>query len=378
MTITRLPNDTCKTRKGWCLRARHADGRPVHRHFARHEEAQNVEIALRAERIGGPLVPGVATTMFEEYAERWREAQTWKDTEGARYSLRRAYPIIGARRLAAIDGLELQRLQKRLFEHPYSRATVEQTMHFVKAALRQAHADGLINPDPTARVRLPRRDSLDRNGIVTATDVPAHGEVLAIIEGAPPRYRAAVALGFGCGMRVGEVLGLTPNRIELSAGTLTIDRQQQRGRLDSPKTWRGVRTIEPPPSVMFELRRALRDAGPADLPLFIGARGGSLRRDGFYAAAWRPALVAAGLPADRYKFHSARHYAVSAMLAHGVSVAEVAAYVGDAVETITSTYTHFLRDSEARAKQALELALAPLPLDSERDKDATSVPFGDE
>jgi integrase len=250
----------------------------------------------------------------------------------------------------------LQTLQRRLFERPYARNTVEQSMHYVKAVLRQAHADRLIPTDPTLRVRLPRRDSLDRNGIVTADQVPTRAEALAIIEGAPARYRAAVMLGLGCGMRVGEVLGLAPSRIDLSAGTITIDQQQQRRRLDSPKTWRGVRTIEPPDSVMFELRRLFREGPQVELPIFVGRRGGSLRRDGFYAVAWRPALAAAGLPTDRYVFHSARHYAVSSILAAGIAPAEVAAYVGDSVETITTTYTHYLRGSESRAKVALDLA----------------------
>ena len=58
------------------------------------------------------------------------------------------------------------------------------------------------------RVKLPRRDSLDRAGKVTAHDVPTDDEALAIMTGAPLRYRAGVTLGLGCGLRVGEVLGL--------------------------------------------------------------------------------------------------------------------------------------------------------------------------
>ena len=56
---------------------------------------------------------------------------------------------------------------------------------------------------------------------------------------------------------------------------------------------------------------------PLELPIFTGNRGGGLRRDSFYSAAWRPALRAAGLDERRYKFHSARHFAVSNMLAEG-------------------------------------------------------------
>ena len=69
-------------------------------------------------------------------------------------------------------------------------------------------------------------------------------------------------------------------------------------------------------------------------------------------------MKAAGLGERRYKFHSARHFAVSNMLGRGVSIVEVAAYVGDSSETIMSTYAHFLRDSRSFAKSAMDQALS--------------------
>ena len=62
---------------------------------------------------------------------------------------------------------------------------------------------------------------------------------------------------------------------------------------------------------------------------------------------------------------------LSSMLARDVSLAEVAAYVGDAVETIVSTYTHFVRGSESRARHTLDLALADDLDDRLRHSDAT-------
>jgi len=90
--------------------------------------------------------------------------------------------------------------------------------------VQRAHADGRITKDPTIGVRLQRRDSLDTMGEVTADDVPTVAEAVAIVQGAPLPYRTGVALGFGCGLRVSEVLGLTLSRINLRAGTITIDR----------------------------------------------------------------------------------------------------------------------------------------------------------
>ena len=39
--------------------------------------------------------------------------------------------------------------------------------------------------------------------------------------------------------------------------------------------------------------------------------------------------ISRGLERDHYRFRAARHYAVSSMLAYGVPIPQVAAYVGD-------------------------------------------------
>jgi hypothetical protein len=54
--------------------------------------------------------------------------------------------------------------------------------------------------------------------------------------------------------------------------------------------------------------------------LFRGGRGAPLRRDYLYAQAWRHALIGACLEADRFKFHSLRHFAASSMLAEGAAI----------------------------------------------------------
>lgn len=75
----------------------------------------------------------------------------------------------------------------------------------------------------------------------------------------------------------------------------------------------------------------------------------------FYKAAWRPALTAAGIPTDRYKFHSLRHWCASSMLSHPRgSMPFVAAHLGDEVETVIRTYTHWLRDQESHAGMILD------------------------
>jgi integrase len=84
-----------------------------------------------------------------------------------------------------------------------------------------------------------------------------------------------------------------------------------------------------------------------------------MRRDEFYASAWQPALVGAGLDAHRYVFHALRHFAASSMLAQGVPVTAVAGHLGDTVETVSRVYAHWLRDDRDVPAAALDRLLAP-------------------
>jgi len=165
---------------------------------------------------------------------------------------------------------------------------------------------------------------------VRPEDVPTRAEALAILTGTPTSFRAAVALGLA-GLRVGEVLGMTADRIVIDQRRVTVDRQMQRygGRavLTTPKAEK-VRTITVPSLVAVELRRHLRDQ-VAEGILFRGLRGAEmLRRDQFYSSAWRPALRAAGLAEDRFKFHACRHWCASTLLAEGAPTTAVAGHLG--------------------------------------------------
>ena len=84
-----------------------------------------------------------------------------------------------------------------------------------------------------------------------------------------------------------------------------------------------------------------------------------LRRDQFYASAWKPALVAAGLAEDRFKFHACRHWCASTLLAEGAPLTAVAGHLGDTVETVSRTYVHWLRDDRDIPAQVLDRMLSP-------------------
>jgi integrase len=366
----RKPGDpgTCvpKKKELICVFVKRQGGRtPVHRHFGADQmrEANRLFKKVQAEE-AARLKAKARPSSFEERALQYCENYRGKDRQSPASALKRAYPIIGEDKITDIDLSRLLRLQAVLFdEHKFN--TADLTMGYVKRVIRVAVADGLLATDPTVNLKNPPRDTLDPNGRVDENQVPSHEEAYAILNGTPLRWRFAVYLGFGCGLRIGEVLGIAPMQVDLKAGTLNINIQQQRRGRVGPKTRNSVRTIELPDRVMNELRRAMKGHNNLTKPLATGPRGGTPRREVFYEKAWHPALKAAGLPEDAFNFHAARHYCVSAMLERGVPLTAVAAYVGDTVETINRVYAHWLRGAPAVAKVALDQALAPPPEEAE-------------
>lgn len=338
----------------------YADGGPFTSKVRARRAAEEEEAKLRR---GLWVDPAASRQTFEAFADEWAGAQEWKDTsvESWGYVRARLLPLLGGTPLNAIDKLRLQRTRKVLGER-YARSTTETTMAYAVSIMRAAHASGRIPRDPTLDLSAPRARADEPDGKVTEEQVPTRAEALAILEGAPAPYRAAVALGLA-GLRIGEVLGLSADRLELPERKVTIDRQLQRvgGELvlTSPKTRGSKRTIVMPGVTAVELRRHLRDH-VSDGLLFRGPRSGDpMRRDQFYDCAWKPALLAAGLTHDRFVFHSLRHFCASSLLAEGAPLTAVAGHLGDTVDTVSRTYVHWLRDDRHVPAAVLDRVLAP-------------------
>lgn len=326
-----------------------------------------------AKNAGTYIDPALGRQLFGVFADEWAAAQDqWKASSADQWLVvrRRLDSIIGLP-LASFDQLVVQRLRAEL-ARKYAPATVRVTMTYVTAILRAAHAAGRIVRDPTVGVRQKKVRADERGDRVGPEQVPTRAEALGILTATASQWRAAHALGLA-GLRIGEVLGMTVDRLDLGDRLVTVDRQLWRRRLTTPKN-ETVRTIKVPGLVAVELRRHLRERG--DLPpvavldddgeavlvdlLFRGpSNGEALGANRFYEAAWYPALEAAGTP-RRFVFHSLRHHCASTLLAEGAPITAVAGYLGDKVETVARTYAHWLRDDRDVPVEILDRVLAPL------------------
>ncbi|WP_030778091.1 tyrosine-type recombinase/integrase [Streptomyces sp. NRRL S-920] len=207
------------------------------------------------------------------------------------------------------------------------------------------------------------------------------------------RYRIAVVVALGCGLRQGEVFGLSPQDVDFQRGVIRVRRQVQllNGRLyfALPKGGK-TRIVDMPESVAVELAAyflrypavevELPWGGPEEerekqaFPLILTTTyGNALRANMFNDEVWKPALAAAGVipmkkQGERWKasrkdgFHVLRHTYASIILEAGESVVTLARWLGHSSPTITlDHYAHFMPEAGGKGRAAVDALLGVVP-----------------
>lgn len=210
-----------------------------------------------------------------------------------------------------------------------------------------------------------------------------------------PRNRICVVLGLGCGLRQGEVFGLSPEDIDYARGVLHVRRQVQsfQGRLyfALPKGAK-TRVVDMPSAVAEELKRHVETFPPVEVELpwekpeagrqrrkvslLITTRfGNAVSSRTWNTHTWKPALAKAGIIPPRAKgakqwqwaaapkdgFHVLRHTYASIMLEAGESVVTLARWLGHSSPAVTLRYyAHFMPEAGSKGRTAIDGLLGRL------------------
>jgi integrase len=359
--------------RGWQATYRAADGRERSATFDTLNEAKVWRTGQLSARDRGDWVdPQAGKVTFGEAAASWAAAQVHRPTTVALVASHlnnHAVPVFGHRTLSSVRPSEVQAWVKGLADE-LAPATVEVVFRFFSAVFAAAVVDQILARNPCAGVKLPKRTRAQVVPLETA-------QVFAVIDAMPERLRCAAVLGAGCGLRQGEALGVTLDRVDFLRRQLVVDRQLltltgEAPRLGPPKTESSDRTIPLADFVLAELARHLERFEPGEGGLlFTSATGAPVPRNRF-AEAWRAAATSAGLPATK-TFHDLRHYFASLLIRHGESVKVVQARLGHSSATETlDTYSHLWPDSEDRTRRAVDEVLSALSADSAADFSRTS------
>lgn len=213
------------------------------------------------------------------------------------------------------------RRRPRLDQYPDHEGLAANTVRQIYRAISMAIIalaldDELIFRTPCRRIELRAATKSELHPLTP-------NQVMAMATAVRPRYRAMVILAACTGMRWSEIAGLTLDRIDWHARTVTVDRQLKRNtttpEFTPPKGKAGICTLPLPALAIADLLLHLSQypLGPAGL-LFTTLTGAVLnqnswrRRECNRARAW-----ACGAPGD-VTFHRLRHTYASILIGQNV------------------------------------------------------------
>ncbi|MGO1054528.1 tyrosine-type recombinase/integrase [Crossiella sp. CA198] len=352
--------------------------------FTRKTDAENADVTTRADIARGRWIdPRAGKITLREYAGGWEstnvagEAQTRIVDNALRLHI---LPVLGDRAVSSIRRSDVQGLVKGLAEvlGPGSVGNVYEVLGRIMAA---AVDDEVIAATPCKNITLPPKPEAE---VVP----PTVDEVRTLAATVPDRYRGAVVLLAGSGLRIGELLGLRVSDVDFLRRTVRVDRQRlQNGRIGPPKTAKSKRTVPLGRVVLDELAAHLA-AYPSDEWLFINEGGRPAMYRG-WKSMWNTAQVALQraeneaakrarrkpVELEKSTTHDLRHFYASALIAGGASVKQVQVVLGHSSAVVTlRVYSHLWPGDEDRTRSIVDSVLGSLSVSPPSADCAQAVP----
>ena len=147
---------------------------------------------------------------FAEYAERWRTSREAGWTTETRRRIpqnlrKHLLPAFGAKTIRSINLTDVMAWLSGLLEQGTPKSSVSLYFGLFKTIMNAAVIDKVIPDNPCNPVKLAQ---ILRGMSRAPKWVPTSDQVLKLVDVVPRRFRAAVWLGAGQGLRLGEVLGM--------------------------------------------------------------------------------------------------------------------------------------------------------------------------
>ena len=263
-------------------------------------------------------------------------------------------PALGKLGLAAVTPDKLQNLYTALRKSGLGR-----TVELVHALLGQAFDLAVLwrwlPENPCHRAVRPSHRAARKQ--IWTTD-----QVRAFLHGTRDHWLHPlwVVLAYSGG-RLGEILALKWNDVDLVEGTIAISKTIQRvdgaWQITEPKTRSGFRVVSLPSAAVDALWDQAATTSSFERDALVFSRNGSPLHRATVAHAMQRQCDLLGLP--RTTPHGLRHWHASALLGQGLPIPEVSQRLGHSNSSVTmSVYAHALGRSDARATEAISQAMA--------------------
>ena len=285
------------------------NGKRRRRYLYGHTKAKVLDklSRIRADSLNG-VVAEPHRLSLAQYLSRWLEDDartTIRETTYLNYKStirNHINPHIGGISLSKLSPEQIQGLQGNLERAGASPRTRQLAHAVLSRALNRAVRMRMLARNPCNAVDRPKVPTREMD-VLSPEQVR---KLFTAADGDP--LKALYVTAVGTGARIGELLALRWENIDLPRGTLSIQRTliDINGKLSlgEPNSEKGRRRIDLPSFVIETLRehRHIQPAEPHPKAfVFSDKRGGPLRKSNVLRRSFRPLLARAGLP--RIRFH---------------------------------------------------------------------------
>ena len=315
-----------------------------------------------------------------EWLEKWlkkkqlmRKPKTYQNYEGICRT--HIIPVLGNFRIQKLRREHVQNLLNEISKErkPHTVASVKRVF---SVAMNDAVNEGIIDSNPVRHTETPTVNkklpvSLEQDNMMKLFELAYSGAFLPPVNNRldskyiRKEYFVALCLSMATGIRKGELLGLTWDRIKDCS--IKVDRALEAvgnvERLSSTKSDSSVRYIQIPDAIINLLMDWKKEQvtyanmlgehynNPLGL-VFTNAAGGFVNASNLYKRWWNPLRIAAGMP--KFRWHNLRSASLTFFASHGVDIRTVGRMAGHSEPR--TTYLYYLGVMSPQEKRRLEVA----------------------
>ena len=249
--------------------------------------------------------------------------------------LKHLRPFFGRNRLVEMTPKEIVRYKAKRYHDGVKPATINRELALMKHAFNLAIKEWeWAKHNPVSRVTFEREDN-QRDRWLTQE------EETRLLKACPLWLREVVVFALHTGMRMGEILSLTWDMVDLFRRTVTILRSKNGDR----------RTLPLNDRVFALLKEKVKgQAAPSEL-LFPNQKG--TQRDGHdLRRAFRKALTSAKI--QDFHFHDLRHTFATRLVQAGIDLYKVQRLLGHRSSVMTQRYAHHSSESLREGVRVLD------------------------
>jgi integrase len=363
---------TGKVTYSWQARYTAPDGRERTKRFSRKVDAERWLTTNGADLVRGAWIdPMAGKIKFRQYAKSWLttkadvSARTMINIEGRLKN--HAFPHFGEMEMSSVRPSDVRAFVAKLTAAGKAPSTVKASYLTTAQVFDQAVLDGILLKTPCAGITLPVEGRHEEMHFLTASQLNELGDAI------DDRYGALIYLaGYG-GLRAGEIAALKVSKVNVLAGTITVDcaATEVRGKWEIGRTKTGrSRVIGIPRFLATMLGEHIGRYPSEDGYVFTAKEGGPIRHRNLYRRHFKPAVDKArteaikqgrkdeAIPED-LRFHDLRHTCAALLIAAGRHMEEVKDHLGHSSIRVTSDrYGHLFPSAKAALAESLEATFA--------------------